>query len=568
MLQAPNQTTILWLSDIHIWDSYRNLAGNYLSNGLPHYFEAFFASLPERIDYLLLGGDIGFAGTPEDYAYFEELFFKHLDHSRFNETKLLVVPGNHDINWLSSENLISTVKDSSLATFEERSHKYLIPRRRSEFLQTFEGYTKFFNSEKFRRFFTGAELSESYREHKLYGYCIDRSNKLIFILLNSAWVSLGAKFNDLLQKRLFAAKKKGSTLKLEVFASEVEKLLRHKDSIAEYGSQVIGSRLVEELDLLERVIYNHPDFTVMTLMHHPPNWLHWREKYNDNEEIQATQVLHNVLRLSNFLLTGHEHVPSVKSHEVLDKDTYHLKSGCFLDELNAGTNFFHLKHNRFALLQLHTGTYQNWLEEKVYRYTPYQVAGILRHKWVSQDQPRFTFYHPKYVSAAPADLGRSFNLSLHLRQQHLLHFEEPRLLKQESSYIVYTTDTKAYIVSSNTAAPGTLLTNAFLNDLIGEFPNIANTRITFHFIFKDVHCNNDLYGSLSSELDYNTVREKRAVLFDNFYTEWKIRFDLFRNHFFRNMELNKDIPISKVMNTILIFEVLPFWVFESYQDLE
>lgn len=554
-------TRILWLSDIHIWKEYQTM--NAFNKDIDNYFAAFFEEIKdEQLDYILLSGDIAYTGRTPDYEYFEQLFFKKLS-AKHSEACLLVVPGNHDINHLDSKNLMKTVDGvNGRNTYTKRNSDYLVLSNKKKFQKNFKEYSKFFNSSSISNLFP-EDINDTYRKHKLYGYHINKSKKLIFVLVNTAWFSLGSNFSDLMQVSFMndpqisgKRKSKSTTLKKEILATKITTLLRTKDNISEYGSQLIGSKLWGELELMKNVLHQYPDFTVLTVMHHPPNWLHWLERYDNDEKKQELKMLHTILDCSNFLLTGHEHVPHIKNKETYD-ETYHLKTGCFLDELNKKTKFLDLKHNRFSILEINNGN-NNWMVEKIYQYDPDVKRHLLVHKWKKLSVKKPIFYNFKYAETPNNSLDRNFKLSSHL--QKISSVSGIENLRETLDYSLQRIGTIIYIISKEVKGVQEIVKIPFVKSILNEFQN--NNQITVHFLLKDTHCKIDIYATLS-DCDFPEIREKRAGLFNNFYNEYNLKFDVFRNTLFKNLEEDPQYELARIMDINIICEILPYWYYES-----
>ena len=119
-----NSITIIHISDIH------RDKGNPISN------EALLAALLldiekykdlgiEKPDLLLVSGDIvrgiGFNETVDELEkQYDEafLFLQELSNELFNgdKSRIVIVPGNHDVNWLTSKNSMDLIDDQKVIT--------------------------------------------------------------------------------------------------------------------------------------------------------------------------------------------------------------------------------------------------------------------------------------------------------------------------------------------------------------------------------------------------------------------------------------------------------------------
>ncbi len=90
---------ILHLSDIHV--STLAEAGKYLTQletDLKNELNV------KQLDYLIVSGDIAECSTPEEYKAAYELVDGIVKRFRLDSGRIVVAPGNHDLNWdLSAE---------------------------------------------------------------------------------------------------------------------------------------------------------------------------------------------------------------------------------------------------------------------------------------------------------------------------------------------------------------------------------------------------------------------------------------------------------------------------------
>lgn len=546
------KTRILWLSDIHISEKYFEKR----SNELLTYFESFFKELEKEkpLDYIILSGDIAYEGTLEDYIFFDKLFFDQFLSSKHSNAKLLVVPGNHDIAIKDSINLETTINDDRSKIYSDRN-SYLTSENKEQFKKNFSDYSSFFNG-KSSLFPTS--INSSYEEHKLYGYCIDTSKKILFILVNTAWFSLGKQFNTLLVNKFLYR----SYFNRKAFANLI---LSIKDGMGEYGNQVIGTKLLEELNLMENLISKYPDFTILTIMHHPPNWLPLQERYSRESTKQENMILNVIINNSNFVLTGHEHVIHNKSRELIDDSlkTYHLKAGCFIEDIKESTNFYSLKHNRFSILEINNYN-TNWLKEKVFVYTPELINGEMQHSW-QVDKQDAIFYDYKHCRAKPTNQLNKFDIKAFLKNRDVSEHMNLKDVEKKSELFDVYNELEHFFYVSKTHFDNQDL-KALMNSAIDENCRESTKKKIIHFIFKDDHLQKDLYNKLQKENNEEAINidEERKKIFDKFYYLQQQKFDIIRNDIFSNLENNASYNYDTINNISLVIEIVPFWVFEEF----
>ncbi|MCX2430901.1 metallophosphoesterase family protein [Pedobacter sp. GR22-10] len=365
-----NHINALWLSDIHFSVNYKVSSSKFIE--LRNYFNKFRAQVKSEIeknlvsgktlDYIFLTGDLAQSGTKEDYDAFFQFFLAPLLDEFIAAgiyPKVITIPGNHDVNWKNKEFLNDYLKG-----IEPRAGLY---KERYEFLQEnedkfnllFSDYSDFLLEKvmneqegKYKPFFElvpGDELlvSNAYQKNRLFGYIIDHQKRLIIVLLNTAWFSLGGGFNNLL------AELKAGDAEWEIDRNRgdmIKLLLKIKENISEYSNQISGINLFE-IDEFLKIKEEFNDYFQITCMHHPLNWLQWNENYSyGNDEGINSDNLNGLLKLSNLILSGHEHIPKTIGVERISDSSIGLKSGCFLFDNQATES--NLDNGWFSFLRI------------------------------------------------------------------------------------------------------------------------------------------------------------------------------------------------------------------------
>mgnify|MGYP000875840790 CR=1 FL=1 len=593
------KTKILWLSDIHIWDQEYS---QFHKIEIEDYFKSFHNFLENSnngisdYDYIILSGDIAFAGVKADYDLFNELFFKKLKNKNY---KLIVCGGNHDINRKTADELIKLNADNTFDSYKKRKRLLNIKKKNdlngsvtfnyTEFTNNFADYISFFNANSN---FKGLTQNDSYQNTKLFGSVIDNEKELIFVIINTAWFSLGNGMNDLMEKRIlqeiFGGDKEKDIIDIynrkdkefnkdNAFASvsatfnakeirhNIKKILNEKDSVTEYGSQLYGEKLFKELNLIAELFEKHPDYTSFCVMHHPPNWLNWLDRFDYDSSIMKKKPFYNILSHSNFLLTGHEHVPSSTNFERLNDDLVHLKAGCFLDELKDDTVLDKLTHNRFSVLELHTGI-NNWLTEKIFTYTPTESQ-----KWkLVQPTSESIFFKNKFVSLPHNDRKNEFNLVKYCADYLpcLSVNENHENLSRDSNYLKFKVDVHHFYIPLNLEGQKSLLDKIYLID---EFKDTDNKQF-YYVIVKDIFRDDTLYSELNDVNSnqsiglikrFDEIRESRENKFHFFLVKQNAAIDKLRNAIFS--ELAKKYKLAQLLNISLDITFVPYWKFEKYE---
>lgn len=314
-------------------------------------FILFLKAKHPKLDYLILNGDIASSGNAEEYKLFKSLLIEPLK-DKYKDIKILSVPGNHDINWGKTSFLLNSL-GSEKSTYSKRSE--ILSGYFKKFEKSFANYKTFIEDNHINTISTGMD------ESLLFGYQIDFKNKIVFILVNSSWFSIGSKFNNYIVTHC------------KKYRLSVSKALEIKDKIAEFGNQMIADNHISNMNLREKVFSKHPHFTYITLMHHPLHWLSWNEIYGTDKQNQSSKSLYSILTQSNFLFTGHEHVPPhVKSSQNYT-GVHHIPLGCFLEEFSSETRLTNIRHNRFSVIEIQNNRKNTFQEKKyVFNYMPNQ----------------------------------------------------------------------------------------------------------------------------------------------------------------------------------------------------
>lgn len=355
---------VLWLSDMHFHSSYRD----FMKQGpFMRFFSEFRQFVMEShqqrpFDLVLFSGDLAQQGTTKDYNALWDFFLSHIfddflaSESTIPVPKFISIPGNHDVNWKNSA-FMKDFLDSIHPSIEEPERRTLFFKDNAKkFVSLFADYTKFVTGiskkgmGRFKNFDFDHDderkiVSTQYQAERLFGYVIDHDKNFIIILLNSAWFSLGGKFNIEFSKRSY------NKYKGQVTRDKIREILDTANLLTEYNNQILG--LVEfEFEALKEQLEIYSDYLIITAVHHPLNWVQWQEQYSyDSNGIGSALVLQSILKYSTILLTGHEHIPKEVPPEKISSNTLLLRGGCFLfdkQEANCGN----LKNGWFSILDI------------------------------------------------------------------------------------------------------------------------------------------------------------------------------------------------------------------------
>lgn len=474
-----NNCKILWLSDIHFANGWKDCG--YLSS-IEKYLTTFLEKVlyehqfSDPYRYIILSGDIANFGIGPDYQAFKERLLiplmdgmLALQRNGISLPLILTVPGNHDLNWKEADFLHDYLKQVEGGVFsDDDTRSHFLGQRTEEFRELFHDYTQFIRDltvdSKYGVFFRLSgrphiEFCPLYDHHRLYGYVIDKLRNVIFVFLNSAWYSIGSHFNELFAlQKLFSSKfsssinefekwrqnenlhqAKGLALK-DMNMSEAAKegyqsllhVLNLKDSISEYSQQIAGIQLME-YELLEQHLTNLNDYLVITVMHHPLNWLRWEEQYSTKKSPENSngKLLKKLLDESDLFLTGHEHVPHDTPAQHMFDRTIHLKAGCFC----FGDNHSKRGFSDYWFSILHIDSFNGrWSQSKyVYDETP----GA--ENWHNLDPDRKSQYFSKKRVNPPLSVARREQISRYRHQWDLnltkTYIKDKKLSKLQESVL-------------------------------------------------------------------------------------------------------------------------------------
>ena len=172
---------ILHISDIHLGNSsealkYRTQLETDLIKNLG----------VQKLDYLVISGDIANFSTREEYNAATELIKEIVTRFRLDSNCIIIVPGNHDINWSLSGDAYKFIKNNEIP--EPLPEGKFIPAGDSGVLLRDEELYKqrFYN---FNTFFYEKIIGTSYPlDYNNQGILYENSeDKIIFLGLNSCW---------------------------------------------------------------------------------------------------------------------------------------------------------------------------------------------------------------------------------------------------------------------------------------------------------------------------------------------------------------------------------------------
>ena len=279
--------TITWLhlSDFHFRSDERQ---RWDENIVLH---ALLSDVQERIvsdglrpDFAVVSGDIAFSGQQDEYILAGHFFDDLLQVTGLSKSRLLVVPGNHDVNRKAISRGTRTITDA-LDSREKMAEVLTDENDRRALLRKLDPYARFLTD-----YFAGQLLFDD--ERYFYVRDLEAAGQKVAVLgLNSAWLSLGK---------------------------------------TDYGRLALGERQVRgalEASQLADVR--------IALMHHPFDWL-WEYDREDCEGL--------LLEGCDFILHGHLHRAGLLSLQTPDSGAVVVAAGASYEarQYPNGYNFVRL----------------------------------------------------------------------------------------------------------------------------------------------------------------------------------------------------------------------------------
>jgi len=137
-----------------------------------------------HLDALIISGDIASKSTPDEYAA-AHLFINRLSQEfQLESQQIIIVPGNHDVNWQLSEAAYSRI---SVGNSQEGTEEFLTDEN-GEFIEGVDGEQhkqRFINFSRFYEAIKGELYPLEYEQQYTLQYLQEQN--LLILGLNSAW---------------------------------------------------------------------------------------------------------------------------------------------------------------------------------------------------------------------------------------------------------------------------------------------------------------------------------------------------------------------------------------------
>jgi predicted MPP superfamily phosphohydrolase len=581
---------ILWISDIHFSKFYttQELRKTEFLN-LRQFINQFISKIKGEhdtlsFDYIFLTGDLAQTGLKDDYDRFMEIIliplFNALNELNKEIPKVISLPGNHDLMWKNDDFLRDYIGHIDTVANKFPDRPQYLKRQIQNFRKLFNDYTTFMvdqSSGTYRDYFelindkSSFVVSPEYNKSRLFGHIIDKKRKIIIIILNTAWFSLGDGFNSLYKDYIKEVNDLGN-----LTDDNIKEWLETKDILTEYNKQITGIQLLQKEEILE-YFNNYSDYMVITTMHHPRNWLEWTESYTHRKTSQQNdswKKLKDVIRNSNVILTGHEHVPIEVETEVFE-NVLHLKAGCFLEfnQLTRVKDPDNFSNNWFSILNIDTAIKS--IEQERFFFNPvncnwencesknYNVEGKAKYKLTDKRKDAIL----KSFGSGTSDMLKNYLDEYFPHGDRISSISKISESKQKNYDL--------YKIGHLTGAEFCILvkmpelyfsffkTETFFNQLIKQLKNHPEIKY-IRFLVLDLFVD----GKLKDNYEKNKCN--RSEIFSGIVKLADNLFDVFRHEFFMRWEPNKDNKIKAKENfksfadLKLVNQIIPYWVSERF----
>jgi hypothetical protein len=539
---------ILWLSDIHYLIEYKKE----LKDGEFKCFLSSFLALCKSkneetaFDYVLISGDIAQSGEKEEYKLFKKDILDKI-FEILPDAKLLVIPGNHDV---SRKNIKYFDKYFNA---ELSKHNFLENNPIS-----FDHIFKFYKEAFVNHPSIPKKASENYKLNLFHGFVKDDNKKTFFVLLNSSWFSFGY---DSLIHYINSNLINNKNLDTKKIAKEITQRTQ------EYGNQIVGMNVFEEFDNLKKHLKNYPEYFVITVMHHPINWLKDVEQINYNDEIESPFFY--LREKTNLLLTGHEHVPHHHLSEMQNnQQTIHIPAGPFIEvqerKMENPTIINNLKWNtffRFLLNLFDKFILRKDVKKEILKVNTYKIEKsmfsildinikkniVINNKFVFKDGDW------KEIEPNEFKIEKNHSEKLTIKRKELLlkkidrHianntiilklYKDVKLLDQKNNFFINEKNELFIFVEKK------------LNSGIEDVKKVVNTHEIniVNFVFIDIKFDNGIL--------YETKNDRFEVL-NEINNGIEFDFNDYRHNFFTSLS-GKEVLDFKKLKFVLIIK--PFW---------
>lgn len=560
---------LLWLSDIHFREVYYTNRRKY-KNSVRLLIENFIKTVVSlhaetSIKILIISGDLAFSGAKGDYDALGDLLIRPLKKA-ISDVKIICIPGNHDVDRQKAANILDNILLDGL-TLEDafKDKENLLNQYSPHYNSLFENYSDFLIKER-------ANEGVSELSYRLYGSDIDRANKTITYLFNTAWFCVSSSvtssvINDLIHNQ-------------DRKSEDLKKIFYLVDNANEFGGQIIGSTLMATNEIAASIENEEfHGYTKIAILHHPFHWLKWEEMYQLTESRRS--FLHKLIEQCDLVLTGHEHLPTyIRPNRIFGRP-WHLQAGMFIEDnvlpvasLPKSTSF---PHNRFSILDLYEERAEHtdflfdvkaseWQKKATDRMTFARTYRAVSPKYKDSLIQKFRINWgdivKQYFTTIGVDLPNNPAFSRVLTTQHV---RVCFFSSKSGNYLVVSPVAELYyqthLVKFETESEEKLLlpeSNHHLDESINRALKSSTGELNVVFFTLDVSVKCSIYST--KKIAKRSQEALREELFGSIIKESDFFFDKFR-HLFFNRALHKIQPwsVEELMKVKFVNHVIPYW---------
>ncbi|PWR70428.1 metallophosphoesterase family protein [Methanospirillum lacunae] len=171
---------ILHLSDLHIddagqADTYRTRLESDLKQELKI----------EKLDYLVISGDFSNTSVESEYSVAAEMIEKIITEFRLDKSRVVIVPGNHDLNWDLADESYTPKRTPPSGIFQDKvvslGDKGYLVRDEEKYKKRFDH----FNSYLYSQILKGESYPSDYADQILF--VENPEDRILFLGFNSSW---------------------------------------------------------------------------------------------------------------------------------------------------------------------------------------------------------------------------------------------------------------------------------------------------------------------------------------------------------------------------------------------
>lgn len=287
-LNMTNTIKILHLANFAFWDE---------DESRLEIFEQLLEQLKanpsdlEGINAVVVAGDVG-ANGKSGYKTADHFLTMLKAALPEKDVDFIICPGNRDVNW-DEARVLFDINTDILA----QAKKFLNPKKLKEFEveQPFLEYGRF--SQKWNKLSVPAYKDVLEDDGLTHGIYISKESELCFLVLNSAWFSLGT-----IEREGVKREDKGN---LFLGATMVRHLTNWAKGLLGDNPQPLPTKSNE---LSDKDDNNFANYLRVVLVHHPPEYYHESERVKGVQptDVNRSTVLEQITQFADFVLFGHD----------------------------------------------------------------------------------------------------------------------------------------------------------------------------------------------------------------------------------------------------------------------